>query len=89
MKAIISIAALAVAFASVSAHELRGGPVVSMCPTFVCISLFLSPIIHTLTSFLSPLLISLARILGDAMVLVDAIVQCHAVSESLLVHCVR
>jgi hypothetical protein len=39
MKAIISIAAMAMAFACVSANELRGGPVVSPCLIYhICLS---------------------------------------------------
>ena len=49
MQAIISIAAMAMAFACVSAHELRGGLVVSPWPTF---SLVFTK--QTLTPFLSP-----------------------------------
>ena len=40
MKAIISIAALAMTFANVLAQELRGGPAVSTCLTFYRINLF-------------------------------------------------
>ena len=43
MKAIISIAALAMTFASVLAQELRGGPAVSTCLAFYRINLSLSP----------------------------------------------
>ena len=41
-------------FASVSAHELRGGTNVSLCPTFVRIGLSLSPNTQSLTSYPSP-----------------------------------
>ena len=44
MKAIISIAALAMTFvAGVLAQELRGGPAVSTCLTFYHINLSISP----------------------------------------------
>jgi hypothetical protein len=43
MKAIIVIAALAMAFASVSAQEVRGGPLVSLCLIFLSIPPSLSP----------------------------------------------
>jgi hypothetical protein len=41
MKAIIIIAAMAMALACVSAHELRGGPVVSPCLIYhICLSCY-------------------------------------------------
>jgi hypothetical protein len=66
MKAITSIVALAMAFASVSAHELRGGSVVSLNGTLLLhrpLSLHLSQTEQCLTWILS-LILSLAPILG-------------------------
>jgi hypothetical protein len=58
MKAIISINALAMAFASISAQELRGGLVVGSCSTYhLSVSLFLQTK-QTLTSFPSPTALS-------------------------------
>ncbi len=66
MKAIISITALAMAmaFSSVSAHELRGGPVVSPYLIFLVeVSLTLQNI-RTLNSFTSPTTVCPTLILG-------------------------
>ena len=64
MKAIISIAALAMTFTNVLAQELRGGPTVSTCLTFYRINLFaFSATISHFIYFRLLFLISLAWIL--------------------------
>ena len=64
MKATISIDALAMAFASVSAQELRGDPVVGSCSNYhLSVSLCLQTK-KKLSLHFRLLLLSLSRILG-------------------------